>query len=36
VPLRARYHTGPSGQLIRYASFETAQRAADKLNEEKS
>jgi hypothetical protein len=36
VPLRARYYTGPSGKLVRFASFETAQRAADKLNEEKS
>jgi hypothetical protein len=34
VPLRARYHNGPSGDLVRYASFETAQRAADKLNGE--
>lgn len=32
IPLAHRYHNGPSGQLVRYASFETAQRAADKLN----
>jgi hypothetical protein len=32
VPLRARYHNGPSGNLVCFASFETAQRAADKLN----
>jgi hypothetical protein len=34
VPLRARCHTGPSGTVVRYASIETAQRAADKLNRE--
>jgi hypothetical protein len=32
VPLRSRYHTGPSGKLVRFASYETAQRAADRLN----
>jgi hypothetical protein len=36
VPLRARCHTGPSGTVVRYASMETAQRAADKLNREQS
>jgi len=32
VPLAHRYHTRPDGNAVRYASCETAQRAADKLN----
>ena len=32
VPLRVRYHYSPAGQLVRYATVETAQAAADKLN----
>lgn len=36
IPVAHRYHNGPSGQLRQYASFETAQRAADKLNGAKS
>jgi hypothetical protein len=28
-----RYHLSGSGQLVRYASIESAQRAADLLNE---
>lgn len=32
VPLAHRYHNGPSGKLICYASSETATRAAVKLN----
>jgi len=35
IPLAHRYHNGPGGKLVRYASCETAQRAADKLNEPK-
>lgn len=32
LPVGKRYYFGPSGQLVRYASMENAQRAADKLN----
>ena len=32
VPVGQRYHNGPSGKLIRYASSKAAGRAADKLN----
>ena len=36
VPLRQRYYCGKGGDLVRYASHETAQRAADKLNKGES
>lgn len=32
VPLKDRYHFGAGGNLVRYASVDSAQRAADKLN----
>jgi hypothetical protein len=32
VPLEDRYRYGTAGTLIRYGSYEAAQRAADKLN----
>jgi hypothetical protein len=32
VPLADRYRFGANGTLIRYASYESAQRAADRLN----
>jgi hypothetical protein len=32
IPLAHRYHNGPSGKLVCYASYETATRAAVKLN----
>jgi len=32
LPFSARYHNDPGGQLVRYASFETASARADKLN----
>lgn len=32
VPLADRYHFGGGGQLVRYATCESAQRAASKLN----
>lgn len=32
VPIEDRYYCGPAGRLVRYASYETAKRAADKLN----
>lgn len=32
IPLEDAYHYGAAGNLVRYASMETAQRAADKLN----
>ena len=34
VPLADRYHYGANGNLVRYASYEAAQRAADKLNKQ--
>lgn len=34
VPMSRRYHCGPAGKLVRYARYETATRAADKLNKE--
>jgi hypothetical protein len=36
VPLRQRYYCGKGGDLVRYAGWATAQRAADKLNREQS
>jgi len=36
VPLPQRYHYGPSGKLVRYASMANAQRAADKLNKQEA
>ena len=32
IPVRDRYHNNARGDLIRYASHETARRAADALN----
>jgi hypothetical protein len=32
VPVSERYHYNGKGNLVRFASHETAQRAADKLN----
>jgi hypothetical protein len=32
VPVSERYYYGPTGNLVRFASCENAQKAADKLN----
>ena len=32
IPLKDRYHFGAGGSLVRYASVDTAQRAANQLN----
>ena len=34
VPLEDRYHYGATGNLVRYISYEAAQRAAGKLNKQ--
>lgn len=36
VPINDRYHTDVKGDLIRYKSSETAQKAADKLNKQEA
>jgi hypothetical protein len=36
VPIALRYHFDKNGRLVRYASCEAAQRAADKLNVQKA
>jgi hypothetical protein len=32
IPVRERYHFGSDGRLVRYASPESARRAADRMN----
>lgn len=36
VPLSLRYHCNARGELVRYATIETAQKAAGKLNAEEA
>jgi hypothetical protein len=36
IPLEDRYHYNAAGNLVRYASIESAQRAADKLNKQEN
>jgi hypothetical protein len=36
IPITGRFHFSSRGSLVRYASGETAQRAADKLNRQET